>query len=622
MRLKHYLFIFLIIFLVPANSILSEESRAFRGDTVIPLQNPISVEYLKLHLRKESPRLVLTTEIEQDIKDRLKREPQMQAYFRYLKDEAGKIMNMPLLAYKKTGKRLLAVSRDVVWRMGTLSMVYRIEKDPAVLKRIDDELKAVCSFKDWNPSHYLDVAEASFGVALAVDWVGDDLPAATKKLAIDALIKKGIEPGFEHNMFWIRTTNNWNQVCHGGMVAAALAIVDENPELAAKTIRRALMYLPNALKEYMPDGVYPEGPGYWNYGTGYTILTSSMLTSALGTDFGIGSYPGFMESAKSIQLLTAPSGNYFNYSDCGLQRGKSTSVMLCWFAAQTGDALFFDEEFFDHPTSAGRFAASGMVWLSQYNEMKNSSLPLAWYGNGLNPVVVFRSEDNNTKQLYFAAKGGKAHISHGNMDAGTFIFELDGVRWVIDPGTQNYNKLEQAGFNLWVSCQECERWALMTKSNKGHSTLTVDDASHNVDGFAAVTKFKAGRKPEAVIDMSEVFAGRLKSEIRSFKKESDRSLLIEDAVDLEDSTQMVTWAIMTTADVEVSANGAVLVQDGKKLNLTILSPRKAEFTVVSLDPPPLKLDKEIKNLKRIEINCPAAMFPKGEGTIKVRLKGE
>jgi hypothetical protein len=34
------------------------------------------------------------------------------------------------------------------------------------------------------------------------------------------------------------------------------------------------------------------------------------------------------------------------------------------------------------------------------------------------------------------------------MDAGSFVFELDGVRWAVDPGNQSYHALEKIGFNL------------------------------------------------------------------------------------------------------------------------------------------------------------------------------
>jgi len=138
--------ILLSLFFNFMGSEVTAENRFAKSDTVISLQNPISVEYLKQHLRKESPRLILTPEIEKELKDKLATDPQMQAYFKYLKEEAARVMQKPLIEYKKTGRRLLSVSRDFVWRMTTLSMVYRIEKNPVILKRIDDELKAICSF--------------------------------------------------------------------------------------------------------------------------------------------------------------------------------------------------------------------------------------------------------------------------------------------------------------------------------------------------------------------------------------------------------------------------------------------------------------------------------------------
>ncbi len=587
-------------------------------DTV-PLQNPMTAAYLQQHLAGTSPRLILTPEREKELKEKLKTDPQVQAYYRYLKKETDQILKKPLLTRTLVGRRLLGVSREMVDRMGTLCMVYRIDRDPVILKRIDDELKAVCNFTDWHPEHFLDVAEMSMGVALAVDWAGEYLPPGTVQLAKNALIEKGLNPSFDKPMWWISANNNWNEVCHAGMIAAALATADVNPELSARTIGRALDNLPYALMEYEPDGIYPEGPSYWGYGTGYAIIASSMLTSALGTDFGIAEYPSFMESARFILLATAPSGDYFNFSDCGLHRSNQTAVLLSWFAAKTGDALYFDEKFFDHPTSIGRLAGPGLVWLSQYRQTKKSTLPLNWYGEGHNPVVVFRGGKDDPGHFYFAAKGGSASVNHGNMDAGTFILELNGVRWVIDPGTQNYNQLEQAGFDLWHMCQDCQRWTLLTKSNKGHSTLTVDDARHNVKGYAPITEFKDGKKPEVTIDMTEIFDGHLKSALRKFVKESNRSLLVEDKVVPESTTKKVTWALMTTAEVVPQEKGALLKQDGQTLRLTILEPANVQVDIVSLDPPPLKLDKRIPGLKRVELNVPASRFPKEAGVIRVRL---
>lgn len=589
------------------------------------LENPISPEYLKKHLAKKSPRLILTPALERNLKQKLTTDPLVQAYYQYLQAEAKAIQEKPLLKRELEGFRLLAVSREMVRRMGILCMVYRIDKDREILKRIDAELQAVCAFEDWNLQHFLDVAEMAFAVSLAVDWTGDALPKATVALAKASLIEKALVPSYNEGgqrMGWINGSNNWNAVCHGGMVAASLAIADLNPELAAKTLARALEKLPNSLHEYGPDGVYPEGPTYWEYGTSYAVMASNLLSSALGSDFGISASPGFMESARFRLQATAPSGEFFNFADSGDRHGGSGSVLLAWFAAKTGDGLYFDRAFFKNPTNAGRFAGPGMVWLSQFSQQKMSELPLEWCGKGTNPVAVFRGGKNDPRQFYLAAKGGRAALSHGNMDAGTFVFDLDGVRWVLDPGNQNYYLLNRIGFQLANHKQDSERWTLLTKNNQGHSTLTVNHARFLATGYAPITDFQTGTQPEVSIDMSELFEGHLVSAQRRFVKESGSAVLVEDQFEINDSTRHITWAIMTTAEVIPTDRGAVLRQDGKQLTLSILTPENLQVSVISLDPPPLAIDKTIENLKRIEIRLPAYLIKDNKGMIRIRLAGE
>src|SRR5690606_5101857 len=186
----------------------------------------------------------------------------VQNMYEAIRLNAAEIRKEPLLERIQIGRRLLSVSRKMLYRMNMLGMVYRIERDPAVLQRINDELVAVCNFSDWNPSHFLDVAEMSMAVAIGLDWTAGKLPASTIELAETALIEKGIKPSWPEdgkNPGWAYGTNNWNQVCNGGMIAAAITIAEVDPELASKTIWRALDGLPHSLVEYMPDGVYPEG---------------------------------------------------------------------------------------------------------------------------------------------------------------------------------------------------------------------------------------------------------------------------------------------------------------------------------------------------------------------------
>ncbi len=593
------------------------------------LDNPMSVQYLKKNLRKSQPRLVFNPAILKELNKNLKTDPVLQNMYDIIQKNAESVFEKPLLERNVVGRRLLGTSREMLWRINMLGFVYLMEKDARILQRINDEVVAVCNFTDWNPSHYLDVAEMSTAVAFALDWTAGKLPKSTIEMAKKALIEKGINPSWPANgntPGWAYGTNNWNQVCNGGMIAASIAIAEVDPELAAKTIWRALDGLPHSLVEYGPDGVYPEGSTYWGYGTSFSVITAAMLESAFGNDFGHWEYPAFKESAVFRALSNAPSGWYYNFADCGDKRGEGGDIILAWFATKSGNKLFYEKERFlisaDDSDGLSRLAGASMAWLSQYKEKSGEKLPTAWKGEGANPVVFFNGGENDPHQYYFGGKGGRGMVNHGNMDGGSFIFELNGVRWVIDPGNQSYHELEQTGFDLWGRCQNCERWTLLTKNNYGHSTITVNDSLHQTEGLVTLSDFKDGAQPEATFDMSATLGDLVKSASRRFVKDSPTSVVIEDNIETSDKTRLIIWQLMTTADVEITKYGALLKQDGKELKLENLSHPDLMVSVVSLYPAPLELDRQIEGLKRLELRIPAWTVEDGKGTIKVRLSGE
>jgi len=610
-------------------TVIGTQAKTLATEAMSKLQNPMSVQYLKANLLKSQPRLVFNADLEDHLKTRFKTDPVLQNMVRAIRLNAADIQKKSLLTRKMQGRRLLGTSREMLWRINMLGFVYRMNRDQVVLKRINDEVKAVCQFSNWNPSHYLDVAEMSMAVAFALDWTAGDLPKTTIDLAMNALIEKGIKPSWPASgkvPGWSHGTNNWNQVCNGGMIAAAIAIAEKDPELAAKTIHRALEGMPHALVEYGPDGVYPEGSTYWGYGTSFSVVTAAMLESAFNTDFGLAEYPAFKASAVFRTLANAPSGWYFNYADCGDKRSENGDITLAWFAAKTGNSTFFEKGRFLRPAKdmgkLTRLAGAGMMWLSQYEEKAAVKMPTAWKGEGSNPIVIFTGGEDDAHQYYFGGKGGRGMVNHGNMDGGSFIFELNGVRWVVDPGNQSYHALEKTGFDLWGRSQNAERWTLLTKNNYGHSTITINDELHKTEGLVTLTEFKNGAHPEATFDMSPTLAGQVASASRRFVKDSPTSIVIEDKINLSEETKLITWQLMTTADVQIVKGGALLKQDGKTLTLKNLSHPDIRASIVSLDPPPLKLDRRIKGLKRIDIRIPASTIKGGKTTIKVRLFGD
>ena len=601
------------------------------------LTNPFTEEFLVNNLRKEQPRLVLNSEIDKVLREKLKLDPVVKNFYSAIKLNAMSVLDEPYLRREKIGKRLLHISREMLYRINMLGMVYHIEKEPMILDRINNEVLTVCSFSDWNPSHYLDVGEMTMALAFALDWTAGDLPKSTIDKAIKAIIDKGIMPSYEtdkrSNIWWIDGNNNWNQVCNGGMIAGSIAIAEVNSELAAKTIKRSLSGIPHALDEYKPDGVYPEGSTYWGYGTAFSVVTNAMLESSFGTDFGLGDYPGFKDSAVFRLLMNAPSDWYYNYADCGDKRTDNPDVTLAWFASKSGDELLFERNrFMQSPEKIGRLRrlnGAGLVWVAQYEKQNESELPKSWKGEGANPIAVFTGGSNDPYSYYLGCKGGSGTVNHGNMDAGSFIFEINGERWVTDPGNQAYHDLEKTGFDLWNKAQDSQRWTLLNKGNYGHSTITINNQLHKVDGKATIVDFRQGEKPEVTFDLTPVFEGVLKSSKRKFTKESPTSLLIDDFIEINESTETITWQLITTFDIEVTGEGATIskpeyssITPQKKLFIENISHPNISMKVISLDPPPLELDRRIEGLKRLELNIPTEQIDAVELEIKVRLRGQ
>ncbi len=609
MKRKFNLFLFIFILITCINDAAFSQ---FRDKDIPQLQNPFSESFINQNIKKSKPRLIYNEHIIQELKDKIVTDPAVKNLYAAIRLDAFEILDTTLIKRVQTSNAILDIARELLRRINMLGLVYLVEEDKIILERINQEVLAASNFSDWNPPVYLDVAEISMAISLALDWTLDDLPESTITIAKKALIEKGIYPSWEEHggnkqhAWWVDHYNNWNQVCNGSMIAASIVIAEDDPKLAAKTIQRALNGLPNVLSSYMPEGIYPESPMYWQYGTIYSLLTLSMLETAFGSDFGHKEYPGFMESATYKYMTTnTPSGWFYNFADCKDQPVVDGDIVIGWFATQTGKSMFYDKAQFLTPAKDIRLSyliGAAMSWISQYEETSKDNPPTQWVGRGKTPIAVFKGEGDNS-DYYFAAKGGCGAVSHGNMDAGSFIFELNGVRWSIDPGIQSYMIGEQ-GFDLWRQCQDCQRWELLTKNNFGHSTLTINSQRHKVDGYALVEDYKAGEKPMVSFDLSPTFEGQLKSAYRKFTKDSGRSLIIEDNIEPNDSTSMVTWQMVTQADVAITDSGVTLSQDGKKLAILNISHPEIAFNVVSLDPPPHRLDKQMDNLKRIELNIP------------------
>ena len=484
------------------------------------------------------------------------------------------------------GRRLLSVSRRVFADVLFFAAAHHLDGDPVFLATAERNLLAAAAFSDWNPSHFLDVAEMSAALALGYDWLHADLSPSTRATLRKAILEKGLRPGLDPAArinWWHTRDNNWNQVCLGGLTLGALAIADEEPAAARDVLALLASNYTHGLKPYAPDGIYPEGPGYWTYGGHYTALTLASLRSALGSDHLMPDTAAYFAGARVQTLLTAPSGIPFTFADCGASGGPDP--LLFWFAHRLDAPELLSGQYRHFSPFVPREKASwgdfGLIFPLLYWQQPPAPTDApweAWQGGGPVPIAVFRGPGKDARRFYLAVKGGSPSDSHAHMDGGSFVFETDGVRWAEDLGMQQYHALEKAGLDIWDCSQAGERWRVFRYTNHAHNTLTLDGALHQARARVRLTDFSAPPTPKISADLAPVLGPGVTRALRTFRPHADADgLTITDTLaGLRPGTK-VTWTLVTRA--EASPKGAVvrLSRDGRHLNLRVNSPAGVVF---------------------------------------------
>lgn len=530
------------------------------------------------------PRLLLRSGDAEAIRALPSKSANARAVHDKIMGEADKMLAAEPVRRVMTGRRLLSVSREALRRIFYLSYAYLATDDVRYAARAEREMLAVCEFEDWNPSHFLDVGEMTMAVAIGYDWLHDRLSRRSRSIIGTAIYEKGLRASENDKQAWFfRAENNWNQVCNAGMVYGALATLERSPEYCEALIAKCLASNPTAQKCYDPDGGYPEGYGYWDYGTGFEVMLAAALQSALGTDAGISAQKSFMRTAEFMTYMTAPSGRCYNFYDSGSNAGCIPAKY--WFARQTGDAstVAVDERFIEAGKIPGdRLLPVYMIFASGL-DLSKSRLPKqrTWVCGGTAPLFIYRSGWTSPDDTYFAIKGGHASSNHAHMDAGSFVYEYDGVRWAVDLGQHDYNRLEQAGVDLWNMKQESPRWEIFRIGPDSHNTLMFNGNRHNVKGHAQIIRhFDAPRRKGAVIDLTPVFEGDAKRVVRTAELDKNDWLTLTDHIENGGRESTVEWKMATEAEAVIVDPATIrLTQNGKSIDVKLRSRAAGEAAI-------------------------------------------
>ncbi len=541
--------------------------------------------------KTDHPRIMLLKGEETQIKELIASDATWKKMHDAIIGECNVIITKPELGRVMTGRRLLGTSRELLRRVFFLSYGYRMTANKRYLEKAEKEMLAVSRFTDWNPSHFLDVAEMTMGVAIGYDWLFNGLTENTRETVKQAIVQKGLNPSKESQYnWWLKTENNWNQVCNAGMTFGALAVKEDYPSLANEIIERAFASIPLSMEVYKPEGVYPEGYGYWGYGTTFNILFLCAVEKALGSDRGLSHSPGFLQTSDFLKHMIAPSGKNFNWSDNGL--GASLSPAMFWLAQKSDKpSVLWSEKAFLEGEDFSKFKGirelpAIMIWgknipLDKITEPKEK----CWFGQGTNPVAMMRTSWTDPNAIYLGFKSGSPSINHGHMDVGSFVMEADGVRWASDPGMQNYESLESKGMSIFGRTQDAQRWTIYRMNNHSHNVITINNQHQQVKGYGKIDAYSDAEAFSYVVsDISSVYDGQMKQVVRGVAMKDGKYVVVRDEVETLGKETKLKWAMFTFADVELGENSAILNQDNKKLYIQVKSPSNIEMKTWSTVP--------------------------------------
>ncbi len=533
--------------------------------------------------------------------------------------------------YDKSDKRILNISKEALLRIFSAAYAYRYTGEEKYLEHAENDMLAVCNFDDWNAAnHFLDTGEMTAAVALGYDWLYKELPESSRSLIQEKIAEYAFDSAENRvwNLNFYENTGNWNQVCNGGLVLGALAVYETMPERAKKLIEKSVESNKISLEaNYSPDGNYIEGPGYWRYGTLYQVVMLTALETTVGTDFNLSRTQGFDKTGQYMLFTIGATGKVFNYSDN--QEVMSPYYPLWYFADKFGkpELLVFEKRLLEedaYPTnSEARFMPLMMAYASRI-DLSSMTVPeeQVYIGKGETPVFMVHTDwTNDENDEYLGVKGGYASANHGHMDAGSFVFDAEGVRWSMDMSHESYANIEVAmkglGGNLWDMGQNSMRWDVTRINNHFHSTLTLNDAYHKVDGAASVVKVIDTERQKGVsLNLSPVFSGEASSVTRTVTLQKNSDLQVQDEIRASSNKDTkVRWTMISTAKPTVVGNYIQLVADGKARYLFVACDA-VPVTLKTWSTDPTSFGKPVNRHEKVQDGVYALGFeatvPKGE----------
>ncbi|MCL2743497.1 MAG: heparinase II/III family protein [Planctomycetaceae bacterium] len=368
--------------------------------------------------------------------------------------------------FYETGNRdrYQRVNRQKYVRLHQLVLGECIENKGRFIVPLEEMIRSICADPSWVwPAHdrnaeiykgtamYSDLrsTDTSVELGLAVLWLGNKLSPEIRKLILDNVERRTFAPYEAYvkedkqsrGMWWVRTSNNWNSVCHAGTVGAALTLLD-SPQRRAWYIASAEHFMDDFFRGFTPDGYCSEGMGYWNYGFGNFADLAEMVYQATNGSTDFFTMPKVRNCALFGPRMEVAPNQFAAFADCSIT-SKPNEVLTGFLSKRLGLGL---TEYEKELPKAGALKAVGVyAFPNSAAEIPAAPTAAPILGELRTEfpdagILICRPKPGDKNQMAFVCKAGHNNEHHNHNDVGSFTVMYNGKMPILDPGGEVYTQ--------------------------------------------------------------------------------------------------------------------------------------------------------------------------------------
>ncbi len=501
-----------------------------------------------------------------------------------------------------------------------VAAAYCLTGEQKYLDKVYQDLVTAGTWPDWGHDAYLCTAHMMFAYGVCYDWLYNAFTPQQREKVIEAWMKNGFTAavqayeGYGVGTGWINASNNWGMVCHGSNMVAAIAIANDKPELANYILAQGAMRIPKTFDEISADGGYAETLGYWDYGVRHLVKIMAALDSSVLPGKSIPSVLDFkgvtgLNNSGDFPIYYNGTTGAFNFGDGTLEIQHTPIMYYLSTKYNKPEYTWYNLDITTHP-KANSISAQGAVLALMWFDPSMNKAPEAgfkldkFYSStekyGTNGISM-RSSFEDPDALFIAAHAGDETMSHSNLDAGGFVLDWAGKRWVYMYGRNTRGITDCYGWPNYNTKTEEGRYQYYITRGEANNTFIINPKPGKPDMyyqyFSEVSKYEAGVNTSyGVINMTPTNEDYEAAQ-RGIMLTGNRDVVVvQDEIKAKAPSE-IYWFVNTDAEITIAEDGksALWEMEGDRMLVRITSgPADAKFGIMPTAPLPTSPDPDIQ----------------------------